>query len=322
MTNDFRDAWTSYWAQHHRSAVGDGGDFAHFAIQKFWTQELERLDPGSTVLNIGAGNGSIERLSAELSLPISFRSVDFATVKPSWLDEMEPARSNRFHFYPNTAAESLPLESASVDVVTAQFALEYCDVAAAMREWVRCARQGSKVIALVHATNSIFSISSQAECVHYAWLLGPQSPLTAAQSLLPFLAQAQDARQRGALSRNPQAQLVKSRYNEAVRVLQHKMASEPEPLILDGVMRDIHQVLSTVEAHSLDASLKALSTLRINIQHAWTRVGAQTQVALDEQGCAQLVESGRSIGVEWCDPEALVASDFLLGWVLRGRIKV
>jgi ubiquinone/menaquinone biosynthesis C-methylase UbiE len=99
----------------------------------FMHELLEKLAPGSTVLDLGCGNGS-------------FRYADFAALKIYALDQTEPAKLDEFP--PNvefrqSAAEVLPYSDETFDLVIGNFVFEHvADFPAALLEAERVLKVG------------------------------------------------------------------------------------------------------------------------------------------------------------------------------------
>jgi ubiquinone/menaquinone biosynthesis C-methylase UbiE len=132
---DATQQWSNYWRQGHLTSLPCGfsanydGEFL-----RFWTSQFAPLRPGSCVLDVCSGNGSIALLAQDYSdrhgLALDIKAVDAADIDASALIEKKPAFERQIQaieFIPNTLFEDLPAEAASVDLVTSQYGIEYTD---------------------------------------------------------------------------------------------------------------------------------------------------------------------------------------------------
>lgn len=322
MSTSLTDAWSQYWRQsrRHSASVGDADRTVAPVVRQFWRARLSAFDAKSVVLNIGAGNGSIERDAITLENALSFESVDLADIAPDWLQHLSPAEQSRIRFHAATPAEQLPFVAGGMDAAISQFALEYCDVDRALKEWTRCAKAEAPVIALVHDRDSIITAASATEIAHYDWLLGQDSPLTAALPLLPLVQRAATPEGRRALGADPVARRSREQYNQAVQGLQSRATASLMPDVLMIAMHDVHTVLSTANTTALALSLDALNTIRRNIEFAAARAREQSRVAMDAPAAEALVARAKACGIALQSPYQLMSDKGSIAWVFEGRV--
>ena len=209
MTTDSRAqrraAWQDYWTRGALQSSGGAPGYIG-AIRDYWLGALAPLPADSRVLNLGCGNGALERLFRDVPGP-RFVSVDLAEVGPEWLDGLSPQARARFEFHGGTDMEALPLEAASVDAVVSQYGLEYARPEPAWVEIRRVARPGARLALLLHHADSLLARSAAGEAEQGRYLLHESALLEAAAALVPFLAMAANpaGRERLAATRRPRA---------------------------------------------------------------------------------------------------------------------
>jgi ubiquinone/menaquinone biosynthesis C-methylase UbiE len=109
---------------------------------------LEHLEPGTTVLDVGCGAGSITADLAEIVAPAIVVGVDSSPEALSKARDLAAARGLTNVRYAEGDAFSLDLPDASVDVVHAHQVLQHLtDPVAALREMRRVCRPGGLVAA-------------------------------------------------------------------------------------------------------------------------------------------------------------------------------
>ncbi|MDZ7790783.1 MAG: methyltransferase domain-containing protein [Xanthomonadales bacterium] len=165
------DHWGQYWAGGALTSLPE--DFrANYdgEIRQFWHDIVAAVPAGARVLDVCTGNGAIALLAAEI---LSERecagevlAVDAAAIRPSTIAQRFPEQAERVRsvrFYPETRFEELDLSAASVDLITSQYGMEYCDLAVAADQCVRLLRPGGRLAMLCHAVDSDMLKTMEAE---------------------------------------------------------------------------------------------------------------------------------------------------------------
>lgn len=165
------DHWGQYWAGGALTSLPE--DFrANYdgEIRQFWHNILAAVPVGARVLDVCTGNGAIALLAAEIlserECADEILAVDAASIRPSTIAQRFPEQAERVRsvrFYPETRFEELDLPAASVDLITSQYGMEYCDLAVASDQCVRLLRPGGRLAMLCHAVSSDMLKTMEAE---------------------------------------------------------------------------------------------------------------------------------------------------------------
>ena len=127
--------WSSYWESGSITSLPqDFQDNYDGEIGAFWESQFESLNSNSIILDLCTGNGAIALLAQSFSLKFQKEfnviGVDAATINTAAIVKNKPHLSellNRVNFISNCRVEDIDLTSESVDLITSQYGIEYCD---------------------------------------------------------------------------------------------------------------------------------------------------------------------------------------------------
>lgn len=176
--------WENYFRGGQLATCPTGPDGGYdLELAAVWRKFLEPLAQGATVVDVATGNGAVLAIAAELSLALqrdwSLHGCDLARIDPVRDVRDGPARFAGVSFHAGVATELLPFEVGSVDAVCGQYALEYSDRPAALREIARVLRPGGRAQFVMHHAESKLMNNARvslAECeqVLVTWDVFPQ----------------------------------------------------------------------------------------------------------------------------------------------------
>lgn len=155
MTNDESQAlpviesWDSYWQGAQSSGAYTGGGSSHPLVTSFWThffliEKDRKLTP--RIIDIASGNGAVVDCANtvfEGQLP-EFTCLDVSESAIRILEKRFPGVQGIV-----ADAASIPLDSASFDIVTSQFGVEYAGLEA-LDEITRLLAPGAELALLLH----------------------------------------------------------------------------------------------------------------------------------------------------------------------------
>lgn len=141
------DEWNAYWRDGRVAACrSDDEGLYQGAIGQYWQQVFASLNPGARILDLATGNGALAEVAVKQAQTatentssepyFSFIGVDQADIAPPILDQVDQ-KICALKFYPQTSNESLPFADHLFDQVTAQYGVEYGDLAQTLRETCR-----------------------------------------------------------------------------------------------------------------------------------------------------------------------------------------
>lgn len=207
--------WSRYWRTGvlHSCTSGEGsGVFS----EEFWKRLFAGVEGPVRLVDVGTGNGLVPLLATRcLGSRATIYGIDAAQIHPEATRHPELAE---VEFMPGVVAEQLPFDSSSIDVLTAQFALEYADIPASLDEAVRVLAPKGRIALVMHAHDSRISTVSRAQLEQISWLLRPEGFLDSARAMIQVLA----SRRTSGVDDGSHA-LVRQRYNEVATELIGKL---------------------------------------------------------------------------------------------------
>ena len=154
--------WDSYWAYGRLTSLPHefSGNYTG-PVAEYWTKQFAGLENGARVLDLCAGNGAVALLAIEWArqqdLTIEVHAVDASRIDPAAAARAFPGQQDllsAIHFHPGQPVENLDFQSASFDLLTSQYGIEYCEWPKAAAEVVRVLRPGGHFVMLCHSTSS------------------------------------------------------------------------------------------------------------------------------------------------------------------------
>lgn len=275
--NDF-GPWSRYWstgALHSCISGEDGNVFS----QEFWEGFFSQVEGSVRILDIGTGNGLLPMLAVRcLGSRAKVYAIDAAQIRPDSAHHEELAH---VEFMSGVACEKLPFDSGSVDVVTAQFALEYSRLPLSLKEVCRVLAPDGQAGLVVHACDSRLSAVSRAQLQQIEWLRRPAGFFDAARRMLRVL----HSRRETGLDHGSHAR-ARERYNEIATELIGKLEGEGVGDVLARAAIVVQRALAaaaggpvTGEVAGFEAMISALDdeALRLEEQLRAARTPEQLQ---------------------------------------------
>ena len=143
------ESWDTYWQGALTSAAYSGGGSSHPLVLSFWDDYFRGLhDRGRelNIIDIASGNGAVvEGAGTSLTGPVArFTCLDVSDSAIRMLEE-------RFPDVRGVVADAadIPLDSASFDIVTSQFGVEYAGLEA-IDEVSRLVVPGGEIVLMLH----------------------------------------------------------------------------------------------------------------------------------------------------------------------------
>ncbi len=143
------ESWDSYWQGAQTSGAYTGGGASHPLVTSFWTHFFVIAKSGNSspkIIDIASGNGAVVECANKVfeeQLP-EFTCLDISGSAIRILEERFPG----VHGIVADAA-SIPLDSASFDIATSQFGVEYAG-REALDELTRLIVSGGELALLLH----------------------------------------------------------------------------------------------------------------------------------------------------------------------------
>lgn len=173
--------WRDYWKADRPASCMPENERTAQEIAATWQRWFDECPGGSRILDIATGNGIVLTHAAatgrQLNRAFALTGVDLADIDPlrylsSLEDDMRAAT-----FIGGVAAEQLPFEAGSFDVVVSQYGLEYADLAQALGEVARVLAPGGTLHWLAHSESSEVVQQNREQAVEVEYLLAPRGPV-------------------------------------------------------------------------------------------------------------------------------------------------
>lgn len=169
--------WSQYWAGGALTSLPD--DFRENydgELAAFWHAQFDQLPEQAAILDVCTGNGAVALLAAQWALDHErpdwrVSAVDAAHIDPAVIARHWPAQAPALawvSFIPDTPLERLDLPAASIDLVTSQYGLEYCDLEQAVPRLAAVLKPGGRLAMLAHAMSSAMVATMAVERRDYA----------------------------------------------------------------------------------------------------------------------------------------------------------
>ena len=173
--------WRDYWKADVRASCMPENEQTAQEIADTWRRWFGGCAGGSRILDIATGNGIVLTHAAAAgraaNRAFALTGVDLADIDPlryvtSLEDDMRAAR-----FIGGVAAEQLPFEADSFDVVVSQYGLEYADMPRALAEVARVLAAGGQLHWLAHSEDSEVVQQNRELAREVEYLLAPRGPV-------------------------------------------------------------------------------------------------------------------------------------------------
>ena len=311
--------WTRHWASGAaHSCAGSFADTYEGALAAVWEAALDRVAPGTRVLDIATGSGALPRLLLRLqpTLDLGIDAVDLASVAPDWVRQLPAQQAARLRFHAGIRAESLPFPDACFGLVISQYGLEYADLERAVPELLRVLAPGGQVVLVMHHAASRPVSLAAVEIAHIDWLRGDDGLLPAARAMLAPMARAATPEGRASLATDATADAIRERFNAAQAALSARGRAAPDGADVLGEVQDsVAQVLVLAMQRGQAAAEAGWSQLDQGLADARWRLQELRDNALDGQAaqtlCGRLQAQGLKTALTTLDEQG-----HLMGWHL------
>ena len=280
--------------------------------REVWETFFRALPSGARIVDIGTGNGPIPLIAKECGdragLRFDIHGVDLAQIAPG-RDVPDGARLfEGIRFHPGVSAEQLPFDSASVDAVTGQYALEYADVAKVLAEVARVLKPGALAQFVTHHRDSVV-LANAGPTFRQFRLLFEETRLL--RRLRRFL----DLERAGRGSTRAAARELESALRQIDDALAAEPGSQPVLAMAADLTRRTLAGRRTTPASALDAGIDSVER---ELRGSWRRLQDLERCALDEAAVQQVCRLASSAGLQPDAPQALLhAGRHVIGWRLN-----
>lgn len=153
------DIWSSYWKGPRLSCVRSGHGIGYpKVLENLWRDYFSSLKDHSRLLDIGTGNGAVaivaNDLAHQLGRTYEIHAADQSDIDPSRHLRGTGLMFDDIVFHARTPAEKTGFPDAHFDVITGQYALEYTNKKATIKELSRLLKPGGHARFVLHQRDS------------------------------------------------------------------------------------------------------------------------------------------------------------------------
>ncbi len=322
MTNDESqplpviESWDTYWQGAQTSGAYTGGGSSHPLVTSFWTHYFLIAKSRNTsfrIIDIASGNGAIVECANSVfegQLP-EFTCLDVSVSAIRILEERFPGVQGIV-----ADAASIPLDSASFDIATSQFGVEYAGLEA-LEELTRMVASGGELALLLHHSGGTIHEQCKASLdatrqMHAAEFI----PKCIAMFEAGFSAMQGGDRDRYSAAGKQFAPAIKSM--EAILAQYGGDVADGTILRLYRDVRTVHDRMRHYEASDVVGWLKKLQD---ETEAYAGRMASMLDVAIDDARFQQVCTDLTDQGFEILRAEPLASADQAppLAWVLVAK---
>lgn len=264
------ESWNKYWEHGFltscRNAFSGNYDGS---IKARWADLFASLEPGSRVLDICTGNGAIAMIANEVSrekgLELEIHGIDAAAIRPHQTVKEGRELLDGIRFRGRTPAEDTGFDGEFFQAVVGQYALEYTDERACIRELARISAPGARLQFIIHHNNSVVMETSREELRNAGILFEKTRIFEQARELIEHAGAATTPAERKALRYVPEAEAAREALNSAAARVSEALQASPHPQLLQMALDNVTQAYRVLGSGGKEAALSHLEESRQRI---------------------------------------------------------
>jgi ubiquinone/menaquinone biosynthesis C-methylase UbiE len=306
--------WEDYWKTGWVVSCPTGPMSGYTgALRNLWERFFTSLADRARLLDVGTGNGALPLIALEVArrraVTMEIHGVDLARIDPV---AQVPDGARLFDgvtFHGGVSAEHMPFVDGRFDAVCGQFALEYTQRPAALREIHRVLAPNSVACFVLHHASSVVARNAS-ESLRHAHELEQRAGAFA--DLREYV-----AAERGDPS---QAAVIHARMTQRMQHL-HRLASQSTgSTLLAGVLPALARLFELRRTLSPDDFETAFAGAYQAFKAAECRLADLVAAAIDEAGIEAVAEEARTAGFVGIQHAPVWEDDArLVGWALEMR---
>ena len=310
-----------HWETYYRGGglvtcpTGPDGNYS-LEIRDAWVEFYSDVPDGARVLDVGTGNGAVPLIAREAAATAGRRwdihGSDLALIDPPRQVRDGAGLFDGITFHAGVATERLPFEDVSIDAVSGQFALEYTDVAASLREVTRVLRPGGRARFSIHHADSVVVGNARLGLEQVRLVLEDTKIF---RKLRTFVAAEREA------GRDPRARAragaAWNDFGAAGARLQQALAASPGARTLLVTIDAAQKLLSIRQRLSPAQFEREVDKVEREVRASARRLQDLLGAARDEGGVRGIAAAGVAAGLVAAEPRPqFQAGDALVGWLL------
>ncbi len=323
------DDWDLYWAHGYLTSCANAfpGNYEG-QIRAVWEQFFAELDSGARLLDLATGNGAIALLAANYAIAnqrnFEIHGIDRARINPAAAWQGDPAVLEAGAASgARPAAERTGFPAAHFSAVTGQYALEYTDIPATLKELARILAPGGRGRFVMHHPDSVVIQTGREETGHGELLFRDTHLFEKAEALLRCIMTADSPEALARLAKDPDAQAARTALNEAAARIGQAIEATSEPDLLTTALGYVGRAIEERAALGAEQTLALLSRGRREIEANLARLGDLLSAAVYPEQMLEIQSLMKKLGLQPGAPETLSYTHegrpLLMGWLLDIR---
>lgn len=322
MTNDESEAfpviesWDTYWQGAESSAAYTGGGSSHPLVLSFWLdyfREVQSRNGKPRIIDIASGNGAVVENANTVfggQLP-EFTCLDVSDSAILMLEKRFPG----VHGIVADAA-AIPLDSASFDIATSQFGVEYAGLEAVEETARLVAPDGELTLLMHHHGGIIFQ-----ECGASLDAIREMQAANFIPACIVMFEAGYEALQGSDPARYSAAGKQFAPALRAMEAIMVQYGREVAASTILKIYRDVRTIHGRMRHYEPSAVLGWLEKMQSAIEAYTGRMASMRNAAIDatrfEQLCTDLVE--KNFNILRADPLARTNQDQPIAWALIAK---
>lgn len=300
--------WSQYWnAVHSLSSFSEGSAAEGYEaeIKNFWIQASDGLEQEAVIVDIGTGNGALAVLfndyGKEQKRQWQVHGVDAAVIAPQELEKRNSQLAGRFagiEFHAETNMAAMPFADASVDCVVSQFAFEYGDEEATLKEIARILKPNGRFVMMGHHKKSLLHHSTETGLNVLQHTLHETPLFIQAELYLRLAAQALQQVDIATYQASQEGMATGKTVEWLLHYIQDKYQKADEKIWVTDISRRVINVISEVK----NATQAAQGLRELNVQYQTLvghalRLKDMTAAAKTETQMKKMVSTAKTVGL-------------------------
>jgi len=301
MTTDDDWHWNHYWRADRMSACPADGSTGNYvqAIHSGWTAFFKAFPDGARLLDIGTGNGAIAAIAQATATAdgshFEIHGVDRADIEPLRFVRTTPESLAAIHFHGRTPVESLPFPEDHFDGVSGQYALEYTDMPATVRELCRVAKPGARLRFVLHADGAAPVDGAVRNLQEIDFLTRKLELPDKARALMCAVSAFERAAGYDALLEN-EARRARQAYLSAARQADAYYPEAKCKEIFSDLLGEVRRLWDHRQELTLDRILEIIDAIDTEVRAHEARLTGMRKVALSSAAVEKLAKRFRASG--------------------------
>lgn len=313
--------WDEYWRYGFVTSCGESfkGNYQG-GLAAVWESFFESVSNGSTILDVGTGNGAIamiaNRLSRRDARGFVIHGIDQADIDPGKSITSDRSDLEGIVFHSRTPAEECGLPGDSVNIACGQYALEYAPLEEAIAELARVCAPGARAMFVMHHSDSVVLETAREE-IRLGRLIDDIAFFVHASALLERMQQLANAAD--LLNNDQIAESRRDQLNQSAATLMRAATDSEHPGIAQTALANVSDAIAQQTRDGVGTS-GSIDDYQKQVRANVCRLEDLLNASVDDRKARKILDLFRFSGFA-CDPleDVYHQPGTLAGRVLRAK---